>query len=399
MKPGATSRSTELRGRAAREQPDRRAHRRRAQPAGVPRAGDDVRPLARDGRACCSATPAWRTWRIAAPQVAGKVGGTIRVGITGLRRLARAVPPQRGRLARVRRHSRRVPDLHEPAGPGRAVARDELEAERRRDRLDVPDPAGRQVPQRQDADRAGRRREHEAVRPREELERRSHAVLRPSRCLRDGGSTPSSSGSSRRSACSRTSSARRPTRRSSSRRRSLRSPVTGSRRDDRHRPVQGSRATSTRRAPCSSATTPTGAAGRRSTASGSPSTRAARRSCSRCARGQIDLAMQLSPQEAPAVQEQLAVHVLRSSRPRRTGRSCMRTDLGPLQGRTGPPGGRARDQPAAAARAVSCSAPAQIGNDTPVLARLRVDRPVGRSSDAEPRPRAVAAAGGRAPRT
>ena len=33
-----------------------------------------------------------------------------------LRRLARAVPPQRGRLARVRRHPRRVPDLHEPAG-------------------------------------------------------------------------------------------------------------------------------------------------------------------------------------------------------------------------------------------------------------------------------------------
>ena len=32
----------------------------------------------------------------------------------GLRRLARAIPAQRGRVARVRRHPRRVPDLHDP---------------------------------------------------------------------------------------------------------------------------------------------------------------------------------------------------------------------------------------------------------------------------------------------
>ena len=129
--------------------------------------------------------------------------------------------------ARVLGHSGRVPDVHEPAGPRSSRARHELEAERRRDRLDVPAPAGRQVPQRQDPDRAGRRREHEAVRParaRTPVSRRTSTPASP-----HAGSTPSSSGSSRPSACSRTSSARRPTRRSSSRPRSLPSRVRGSR--------------------------------------------------------------------------------------------------------------------------------------------------------------------------
>ena len=57
-----------------------------------------------------------------------------------------------GSLA-LRRHPGRVPHVHEPEGAGRAVARHELEAEHERDRVDVPAPQGRQVPQRQDDDR------------------------------------------------------------------------------------------------------------------------------------------------------------------------------------------------------------------------------------------------------
>ena len=143
--------------------------------------------------------------------------------------LARAVPAQRGRGARVRRHPRRVPDLHEPAGSARPVARDQLEAERRRDRLDVPDPEGRQVPQRSGADRQGRRREHEAVRRQQGLERRPEPLLRRRRASRRRATTRSSSGSSRRSASSRTCSARRRIRRSSSLPRSPRIPGRGSR--------------------------------------------------------------------------------------------------------------------------------------------------------------------------
>ncbi len=56
----------------------------------------------------------------------------------------------------------------------------------------------------------------------------------------------------------------------------------GRERDDRHRPVPAAGATSTSGAPSSSATPRTGAAGRRSTACGSRSSRAAHRSCSRC---------------------------------------------------------------------------------------------------------------------
>ena len=49
--------------------------------------------------------------------------------------------------------------------------------------MDVPDPQGRQVPQRQDADRPGRRGESEAVRHREGLECGPVAVLRRFRRL------------------------------------------------------------------------------------------------------------------------------------------------------------------------------------------------------------------------
>ena len=47
---------------------------------------------------------------------AAKKGGTIRARHRGVRRLARAVPLERRRLARVRRHPRRVPDVHHPKG-------------------------------------------------------------------------------------------------------------------------------------------------------------------------------------------------------------------------------------------------------------------------------------------
>ena len=83
---------------------------------------------------------------------------------------ARALPPERRRRARPRRHSGRVPDLHEPQGTGASDAGDELEAEQGRDGLDVPAPEGRSVPQRQGDDVGGRRRLDEAVR-RKGLER------------------------------------------------------------------------------------------------------------------------------------------------------------------------------------------------------------------------------------
>ena len=68
-----------------------------------------------------------------------------------VRRLARAVPAQRGALARVLGHPGRVSDVHDPKGtvaPALATSwKPNAEAT-----VDVPDP-GRQVPQRQDADR------------------------------------------------------------------------------------------------------------------------------------------------------------------------------------------------------------------------------------------------------
>ena len=268
------------------------------------------------------------------------------LGIAALRRLARAVPAQRGRLARVRRHPRRVPDLHEPEGTGRAGARDELEAERRRDRVDVPDPEGRQVPQRQDDDGEGRRREHEAVRPREGLERRPD---------RRSSTRPASRRPGTYTVVFR-----------------LKSPIgvfpylvsqttyqaiiqpaaiaaqpgtwvqggmigTGA--------VQAREATSTRRAP----TLVRNAAywGGRPPLDGvkitfyqgsAPLVLALRA-------GQIDLAMQLSPQEAQPFKNnsKYTYYALPTSAHRQV---CMRTDQRPVQGRPRPAGARARDQPA-----------------------------------------------------
>ena len=156
---------------------------------------------------------------------------------------------------------------------------------------------GRQVPQRQDADRPGRRREHEAVRQREGLERRPDAVLRPRGRLGEGrvhrrlpaqvadrrvpvprqpddvpGDHPA--GGDR---CA--------------------SPGLGRERDDRHGAVQARGATSTRGAPSSSRNTtywggrPPLDGVRVTFYQGSAPLVLALRA------GQIDLAMQLSPQE------------------------------------------------------------------------------------------------------
>ena len=64
----------------------------------------------------CCASSARRDLAYGGPDVAGQAGGTIRARHPRLRRVARAVSAQRGRIARLRRHSRRVPDVHQPAG-------------------------------------------------------------------------------------------------------------------------------------------------------------------------------------------------------------------------------------------------------------------------------------------
>ena len=94
------------------------------------------------------------------------------------RELARAVPPERRRRARVRRHPGRVPDVHEPPGTGSPDAGDELEDEQGRNGLDVPAPQGRALPQRQGDDVRRRRRLDEAIR-RQGIERRPRPLLRP----------------------------------------------------------------------------------------------------------------------------------------------------------------------------------------------------------------------------
>ena len=80
---------------------------------------------------------------------------------------------------------------------GEAVARDELEAERRPHGLDVPDPQGRQVPQRQDDDGRRRRRELQAVPVAEDVADPRGDPAEPSRARgrrQDRARTRSSSG-------------------------------------------------------------------------------------------------------------------------------------------------------------------------------------------------------------
>ena len=93
----------------------------------------------------------------------------------------------------------------------------------------------------------------------------------------------------------------------------------------------------------------------------------------------------------PAVQEQLPVHVLRTAD--LGAPAGVHADRpGPAPRCTGPPGARARDQPAAAARACDARCRADRQRHA-VLARLRVDRSGGPAAHAEPQPRPVAAAG------
>ena len=116
---------------------------------------------------------------------------------------ARALPPERRRDARVRRHPGRVPDVHQPPGTGSPDAGDDLEGEQGRNRLDVPAPQGRALPQRQGDDVRRRGCLDEAVR-RQGIERRPQPrSSTPPECRR-AADTPSCSGSRRRSARSRT---------------------------------------------------------------------------------------------------------------------------------------------------------------------------------------------------
>ena len=89
---------------------------------------------------------------------------------------------RRRRRPRAARQRRRVP---RPGGPGArlpAMARHELDLQRQGERLDLQDPPGRQVQQRQPHDRRRRRLQlQDPVRPEERLER-PLGVLRDSWC-------------------------------------------------------------------------------------------------------------------------------------------------------------------------------------------------------------------------
>ena len=63
-----------------------------------------------------------------------KKGGTIRVGIAAFGASLEPYLLNEGGSLAFAGHPRRVPDVHEPAGAARPGARDQLEAERRRDR-------------------------------------------------------------------------------------------------------------------------------------------------------------------------------------------------------------------------------------------------------------------------
>ena len=136
-----------------------------------------------------------------------------------------------------------------------------------RDRLDVPAPQGRQVPQRQDDDLGGRRRQHEAVRRGEGVER---AALSPFfdaagvsktgpytvlfRLKSPIGAFPYLVSQTTYQAIIQPAAI------------AAKPGTWVDERDDRHRRVQAQELRRRSRAPSSCATTPTGAASRRSTA-------------------------------------------------------------------------------------------------------------------------------------
>ncbi len=106
-----------------------------------------------------------------------QAGGTLRVGLTTFGASLEPYKLNEGGALALAGIPGEYLHLHRPAGTGPTLARDELAAERRRDRMDLPDPTRREVPQRQDDDGKRCRREHEAVRSLG-LERRPLPVLR-----------------------------------------------------------------------------------------------------------------------------------------------------------------------------------------------------------------------------
>ena len=242
---------------------------------------------------------------------------------------------------------------------------------------------GVEVPQRQDDDGAGRRREHEAVRQREGLERGPVAVLRRSRRLGARQVHGRRSGSSRRSACSRTCSARRryqaiiqPAAIAAKPGTWVKSGMIGT------GPFRLRRYVDKRSAELVSEPQLLGRTRAARRESGSRSTRAARRWCSRCVRGRSTL--------------RCSCHRRRPGRSRAT-RSTPTTPCRPrppagvhANGRGTVPGcagascGRARDQPPTGDRAGDARRGAGRQRQ-PVLAGLRLQRPHHAAAHAEPR--------------
>ena len=138
---------------------------------------------------------------------------------------------------------------------------------------------------------------------------------------------------------------------------------------------------------------PTGAAARRSTGSGSRSTRAARRWCSHCGLGRSTWRCS-SRRRRPSRSRTTRGTPTTTSRPRGHRQVCMRTDIGPVQGRPGAPGHGARHQPAAADREDHARRRQTVGNDNPFWKGFRVDRPDDQAAQAEPGAREGAAEGG-----
>ena len=324
-----------------------------------------------------------------------QAGGTIRVGLTAGGSLEPYLLNDGGSLALAG-----IPGEYltftDPEGQDRAVARHELEAERGRDRVDVPAAQGRQVPQRQDDDLGGRRREHEAVRRGEGVERRPDAVLRRRGRLREGplhGRLPAQV-RDRRVPVPRQPDdvpGDHPAGGAGGHAREV-----GCGRDDRHRRLQAQevRRQEERRARAPRRLLGWPPAARRRQGHvlpglGADGARAAGRADrprhAALAAGGAGLQEQLEVQDlqpadggAPA-----ALHAHRPGR---------------AQGPARAPCGRARDQPSAAA--LEGHARRRDGRQRqPVLEGLRVDRPVRQAAHAEPRAREGACSRPRVPRT
>ncbi len=138
---------------------DRQEFLRRAAVFGARRRNDrDAPPLRRGGRR-----------RLRCIHGPAKVGGTLRIGSVAYNSSLEPYGLREAGSLGLAGIPGRVPHLHEQQVRGEAVAGDELEAQRRPHGLDLPDPQGREVPQRQDPERRRRRRELQAVPQPEDL--------------------------------------------------------------------------------------------------------------------------------------------------------------------------------------------------------------------------------------